>query len=73
MSYKVQYILSSNPSLKKYLREHSNYYKNLIRNPDFLNELIKLMKQDYKLTLPAKLDKLKDDISMINTIMDVLN
>ena len=73
MSFIVQNLLNSNPYLKKYLREHSYYYKELIRNPNFIRELTSLMKQEYKLSLPAKLDQLKDDINMINTIMNILN
>ena len=72
MSINIQYILNNNPYLKKYLRENSHYYKELIRNPSFIKELNDLMKQEYKLNLPAKLDKLKEDISMLNTVMDIL-
>lgn len=72
MQIKIQYILNNNLYLKKYLRENSSYYKNLIRDPSFINELNRLMKQEYKLNLPAKLDKLKHDISMINSVMDIL-
>ena len=72
MPIQIQYILNNNPYLKKYLRENSFYYKDLIRNPSFIKELNELMKKSYKLSLPFKLDKLKDDISMINTVMNVL-
>ena len=73
MILKIQYLLNSNPYLKKYLRENSFYYKELIRNPNFVNELMNLMKKEYKLTIPQKLDKIKQDISMINSVMDILN
>lgn len=73
MPLKIQYILNSNLYLKKYLRENSFYYKELIRNPNFINELSNLMKKEYKLTLPFKLDKLSKDISLLNSVMDVLN
>ena len=73
MSLKVQYILNSNPYLKRFLRENSIYYKDLIRNPNFINELINLMKKEYRLNLPAKLDKIKEDINMINNVMEILN
>lgn len=73
MLFKVQYILNNNPPLKKYLREHSFYYKELIRNPSFIKELNDLMKKEYKLNLPSKLDKIKKDIGLLNTVMDILN
>lgn len=72
MDINIEYILNSNPLLKRYLREHSNYYKEIIRNPIFINELIILMKKEYHLTLPDKLDKIKNNISLVNTFMDVL-
>ena len=72
MDIKIQYILNSNPLLKRYLKEHSFYYKNIIRNPSFINEINELMKKDYHMTLPDKLDKIRDNITMFNTFMDVL-
>ena len=72
MNIKIQFMLEANPYLKRYLRENSNYYKNIIRNPSFIRELEELMKKDYGLTLPNKLEKIKDNISMVNAFMDVL-
>ena len=72
MDIKLQYLLDSNPILKKYLREHSSYYKNIIRNPAFINEIMELAKKEYHLTFPDKLDKFKNNISLFNTFMDVL-
>lgn len=72
MNINVQYILNNDLLIKKYLREHSNYYKNIIREPSFINELYSLMKKEYHLTLPDKLDKMKDNISLVSTFMDVL-
>jgi len=72
MNFKTQYILDNTPFLKKYLRYHSNYYKSIIRNPNLVNEIIDLMKKEYHLTLPDKLDKIRRNISMMNEFMDVL-
>lgn len=72
MNIRIQYILNSDIYLKKYLREHSFYYKELIRNPDFIKKLHELMKKEYHLTIPDKLDKIKDNINFINTFVDVL-
>ena len=65
-------MLDSNPLLKRYLREHSNYYKDIIRNPVFINNIIELMKKEYKLTFPDKLEKIKDNITMVNSFMDII-
>ncbi len=72
MNINVISQLNSNTYLKKYLREHSYYYKNLIRNPSFINELNELMRKEYKLTFVDQLDKIKNNISLFNTFMDVL-
>lgn len=73
MDYSVQLVINNNPYLKRFLREHSYYYKNLIRNKNSLGEILEIMKKEYKMTLPDKLDKIKDNISLVNTFMDVLN
>ncbi len=72
MMMSVQYLINNNPYLKKYLRENSFYYKNLLRHPEFIYQLNDLMRISYKLTLPDKLDRIKDNIHMLNTFMDVL-
>ena len=73
MPIKIQFILNSNMYLKRFLRENSYYYKKLIREPEFINEMNNIMRDKYRLTLPHKLDKIKDNISMLNAFMDVLN
>ena len=72
MNINIQFMLDNDPILRKYLREHSNYYKNIIRNPNSIYEIIELMKKEYHLTLPDRLDKIKNNISLVNTFMDVL-
>ena len=72
MNINVQFMLDANPYLKKYLREHSYYYKDLIRNPAIINNIEDLMKKEYHLTFPDKLEKIKDNISFFNSFMDIL-
>ena len=73
MLLRDQYILKENFYLKKYLRENSYYYKNLNRESNFIHKMSSLMKEEYKLTLPDKLDKLRNNISMFATFMDIIN
>ena len=68
-----QIIINKNILLKKYLRENSYYYKILNRNPEYIKELYKQMQKAYKLTMNDRLDKFKDNLSMINSFMDILN
>ena len=72
MNYRVQFLLDNDLFVKRYLREHSNYYKNIIRNQEFINTIIELAKKEYQLTFPDKLNKIKDNISMINSLMDII-
>lgn len=72
MIYENQLILNNNVYLKRFLRENSHFYKNLIRNPEFIMELNEMMKKTYKLTIPDKIEKIKNDLSMLSSVMDVL-
>ena len=72
MNIKIQFMLDSNPIIKRYLREHSYYYKNIIRNPNSINNIMELMKKEYNLTFSDKLSKIKDNIEMVNSLMDVI-
>ncbi len=72
MNFEIRNIINNDILLKKYLRENSFYYKNLIRNPKFINILYDLMKKDYKLTVSDKLEKINKDLSMMNSVIDIL-
>jgi len=72
MNYEIKNIINSNILLKKYLRENSFYYKNLIRNPLFINTLIEFMKRDYKLTVSDKLEKINNDLNIMSSVIDIL-
>lgn len=72
MNSEISLLLDNDILLKKYLREHSYLYKNIIRNPKYISELYNLMKKEYHLSFPDKLDKIKNNISLVNTFMDVL-
>ena len=72
MNYRTQFLLDSNPLIKRYLREHSSYYKNIIRNTIFINNIIDLMKKEYNLTFSDTLTKIKDNLGMFNNIIDII-
>ena len=73
MSIETKMYLNNNILLKKYLHENPKYYKYLNRDPLFINKLNELMKEKYKLTLPDKIDNLKEKLDMVNTFIDILN
>ena len=65
--------IKNNALLQRYIRENSYWYKILNRNPEFIYELERLMKDEYKLSLPDKIDKFKDKLDMLNTFIDILS
>lgn len=73
MLLRDQNIIRENHYLKRYLRENSRYYKDLNRNQQFIYQLNGMMKEAYKLTFPDRLDKLKNNISMLNTFIEIIN
>ena len=73
MSIETQFYLQRNILLKKFLHEHPKYYKDLNRDPRFILNLEQLMKEEYKLTLSDRMNKLKDKLEMLNTFIDILN
>ena len=73
MSIETKIYLNNNYLLKKFLHENSKYYKYLNRDPMFIKELNELMKEKYKLTIPDKIDNLKEKLDMVNTFIDILN
>jgi hypothetical protein len=73
MDIKTLNIIKKNPILYNYLRDESYNYKYLYRDPTYLNKIIDLAKEKYKLRSIDKLDRLKDNIDLIQTFLDVLN
>ena len=73
MSIECQMYLNKNQTLKKFLHENPRYYKILNRDPSFIYELDKVMREKYKLTLPDKLDRFKNKLDMFSTFIDIFN
>lgn len=72
MRLDIVQTIRSNPPLNHYLRYHSYWYKELIRNSSSLKILEQEMKKEYKLTTEDKINKLNDRMNMIATFLNVL-
>ncbi len=72
MTYDIYNRIQHDINLKRYLREHSNWYKILNRNPYSFPSFVEEMKIDYKLTTSDKINRTIDNISMIQSFLDVL-
>lgn len=72
MDLNTQYKIFNNSLLHRYLRENSNWYKILNRNPLLLDDMIQEMKDKYKLNTSDKIERLSDRLSMIESLLEVL-
>ena len=72
MTYDIYNRIHHDINLKRYLREHSNWYKILNRNPNSFPAFVEEMKVNYKLTTSDKINRTIDNISMIQSFLDVL-
>jgi len=72
MMYDIRQRINSDINLKKFLRENSNWYKELNRSRDSFSYFVNDMKVKYKLTTEDKINKTIDNISMFQGFLDVL-
>ena len=64
--------INSDPNLTSFIREYPIWYKNLNRNPNLFNEFVRDMKEKYKLTTTDRINKTLNNISMIQSLIEVL-
>ena len=72
MSIDLQYKIKNNLMYQKFLRENSIWYKYLNRNPLSFNDFISDMKDKYELKPSDRLNKVLNNISLIQNLLDVL-
>lgn len=72
MTVELQLKINSDPRLKMFIREYPNWYKTLNRNPLAYNSFVNDMKEKYKLTTSDRLNKTLNNISMLQTFLEVL-
>ena len=72
MTYDIQNRINSDINLKRFLRENSFWYKRLNRNPNSFPYFVHEMKVAYHLTVSDKINRTIDNISMLESFLDVL-
>lgn len=72
MNIETKMIIDQNPNLKRYLKEHSYWYKYLNRDPKSLKAMDEAMRKEYKLTTKDRLEKLNQNISLVYNFLDIL-
>ncbi len=72
MNIELKMYIDKNPNLKRYLKEHSYWYKYLNRDPRSIKTMEDAMKKEYKLTAEDRLEKLNKNISLVYNFLDIL-
>ncbi len=73
MNLKIQNKLTEEYRYKIFLRENSNYYKELNRDPDYYEIFKKKMKEKYKIRTIDKIDNFMDSVDLISKIFNAAN
>lgn len=72
MTVELQLKINQDPKQISFIRENPIWYKRLNRNPYLYKDFINDMKDKYKLNPSDKFNKMLNNISMIQTFLDVL-
>ncbi len=63
--------IKENPLLYQYLKYHSYWYKILIRDNTKINEMVSMMKEEYKITVKDKIEVMSKKINMVRSLLEV--
>ena len=72
MDEKIREEIRNNHYLYSYLREDSYQYKYLYRNKNYIKEIEKKSKEKYQLRVQDKVERIKDKINWLNTIISAI-
>ena len=72
MDINTQQKIFKDDMLHRYLRENSHWYKILNRHPELINDMKEEMKDKYKLNPGDKIERLGERLSMVESILKVL-
>jgi hypothetical protein len=72
MNLDTQFKIYNNNLLHQYIRENSYWYKILNRNPNLIDNMIQDMKNKYKLNPSDRIENISNKISMLGSILKVL-
>lgn len=70
MGIDLQFRLKNDEMLKRFLRENSYWYKYLNRDSCYLKDVINDMKDKYELKPSDKINKMINNISMVQSFLE---
>ena len=72
MNLDIQFKIKNDKNLSNYLRQNSNWYKYLNRNPANFNNFVNEMREAYKLRPTDKFNNFVEKLDLISSFIDVL-
>ena len=72
MNLDLQFKIRNNPNYQRYIREHSNWYKLLNRNPNLFRNFEEEVKTVYHLRTSDKISRALDTIELIENLVSNL-
>ena len=72
MTLDTQFKIKSNINYQRFIRENPIWYKILNRDPLQFNNFVQEVKEKYELTITDRLNKMFENISTLQTFLDVL-
>lgn len=72
MTLETQFKINSNPNYIRFIRENSIWYKILNRDPMEFKKFEDAVKDKYKLKPSDRINKMIDDINMLQKFIEVL-
>lgn len=73
MEFITQMKLREDPLYIKFIRENSEWYKILNRNPEMFSKMVSEMKEKYKLRTTDKINNIVDSVDLITKFIQVAN
>lgn len=64
--------IRSDSNMMLFLKYHSYWYKELLRNPDSIKYMEIEMKKEFKLTLEDSMERLSSKVGMLRNFLEVL-
>lgn len=72
MTIEIQYKLKNNPNYLRYIRQNSNWYKILNRNPNLFKKFEEEVKEVYQLRPTDRISKALDTIELLQNVISTL-
>ena len=69
MTIEIQYKLKNNPYYLRYIRQNSNWYKILNRNPNLFKKFEEEVKEVYQLRPTDRISKALDTIELLQNVI----